>query len=215
MQWLADRLSDKQAIERITMMHGQARCQSGVLRSNRKLVEAAADCRAGNLCCIGDKIAAPQLRLDRDLPDTCCRKQDLVRWIEDRLPCLGRQFCGFAESPEKNVRVQQHAHQRPSKPAMTFAGSGASKSSGILILPFRIPSLRTRFVATRGTSLATGLPAFAITTSLPAAARSTSFDSCVLASCMLTKSRAMILIRVDLAKSSPIGEPRQDRKSVV
>src|SRR5262245_52246457 len=68
----------------------------------------------------------------------------------------------------------------------TSGGSGASKSSAIQTCPSQPPGLRGFSIRASGTSRALGDPAFAITISSPAAARSTSSDSRVFASYRLT-----------------------------
>ena len=83
-------MSDKQTVEGITMMHGQARSECAVLSPDRELIESAVDRRRRYLRGIGGEVPAPHLRLDRDLPDARCRKQDFVRGIEYRLACLAR-----------------------------------------------------------------------------------------------------------------------------
>jgi hypothetical protein len=59
-----------------------------------------------------------------------------------------------------------------------FHGIGkCSEASGTFILPAWMPSLRFRPVGPQGASLATGLPALAMTGSPPPAARLSSFEN--------------------------------------
>src|ERR1700722_5742567 len=95
-------------------------------------------------------------------------------------PRLGRQSFLISQSPNKSVGIEQDLHYQK-RSSISF-GRGSLKSSEITILPLADPNLNFLVADFTGTSLATGVPALAITTSSPMATRSSNRERCVLAS---------------------------------
>src|SRR5260370_369475 len=91
------------------------------------------------------------------------------------------EFLRSAAAPKKDVGVQQVLHDffldflarraLPSKASRISSGSGASKSSGMVIWPRKTPSLRVVSSAGMGTRRATGTPRLEMVISSPAATR--------------------------------------------
>src|SRR5262249_21724212 len=139
------------------------------------------ECGSSNLGGVERKIAAAESGLDGDLPNTGGAEQHLGVAAFDRGPRFRVKAAWPGERPQQHVRVEQHAHHRPSKTAITSSGNGASKSSGTCSFPANTPSRRLRGRSLRGPKRAKGLPALAIMISSPAAAASTKRDNWVLA----------------------------------
>src|ERR1035437_10635919 len=99
--------------------------------------------------------------------------------IQNRLGQIARR----GQIPQVNMGIQQQAHQAfPSKASSRSPGSGASKSSAILIFPFRKLGLRLGFAGLMPLSFAIGFPDLAMRISRPLLTSSTSLERCVLAS---------------------------------
>src|SRR5215211_1033817 len=122
--------------------------------------------------------------LDGDLPPTCRGEEQLVATISDDLPCLLGEPGVVGDPPQESVRIEQNPQR--SKASRTSSGSEASKSSPIITRPDALPDLRRSGFSPAGTSRATGLPAFEITTSSPSLTRSSNRERCVLASWTFT-----------------------------
>src|SRR3990172_5111772 len=136
---------------------------------------------------IDAELIAPERALDGDFPDACGAVVNLVVGVLNQRSRLAPQPAAARRRPQQQVSVNQQPHYLPpSNVRSTDAGRGLLKSSGILNFPSSSPNRRGARALVSATSLATGLPARAITTSSPASARSTSFDSPVFASWILT-----------------------------
>src|SRR4051812_11013211 len=158
----------------------------GMLGRNRELVETRLPCRADEGCEIDAELRPERFGLDRDFPDAHGREENLVVRGFDRIPRRTGQAPRLRQRPKQDVRVEQETHQRPSNAAITSSGSGASKSCGTRSFPLRRPSVRLPGALPIGTSLATGRPAFAMTTSSPSTTSSMSRERFVLAAWMFT-----------------------------
>src|SRR5207302_3247783 len=175
---LTEGLRQQQAIEGVGVVKRQGGHRGRMPRGDGQFVKAACLDRGGW-----------RLRVPLDLSEACLDGYlpDGGRRHVDRFGCRDPRARGWAQTavsaycPEKQVGVEQDLQSPPSKAARTCSGNGASKSSATLILPLRIPKRTRRFGAASRVKRATGLPPRAMMTSSPAAARSTSFESVVLA----------------------------------
>ena len=121
--------------------------------------------------------------------------RQVVRTSPKRLRacCLYRrrllgEIAGVAARPEEQLRVQQQLHGSAPKSAAIASRPMPSKSLGMRNAPSRNPNRRAAVGASTGPSVATGVPARAMTTVSPASTRARRRERCVLASWMLTVS---------------------------
>src|SRR5216684_7949385 len=123
-----------------------------------------------------------QPSLDGDFPNRSRRHVDLLGCLHH---ATNARLQGGVplDCPQEDVRIEKEAHQRPSKPASTSPGSGASKSAAILSLPFKTPNLIRCFCPLVNRVIRTsGFPLRLTTTSSPDAALSTNCAKRVFAS---------------------------------
>src|SRR6185312_8347167 len=183
-QLLELRLRHEQAVERIAVMPRQRRDVQGVTRQHRERSDRRAHHESRNVRC--RRLRQRQLaerELDRNLPRAGRRQHQLVVGRDDNRAALFREPLGCRHHPEPDVRVEQNSHD--SKASRSSGGSGASKSSPIVMRPRSEPSTRSPSGSVTGTRRATGTPARAMYTSCPSATRFRSLDNWVLASCTL------------------------------
>src|SRR5205823_4273853 len=182
---LDQRLSHQHSVERITVVGWEPSGRPRVAEIDRQGQEAASGNR--RLDRLGGAQTADRF-LDGDLPGGRRAHVHDVRGIGDRASRTAPPEPGvILAPPEEDVRVEEQVHSpRPPKASRSSFGSGASKFFATRSLPFQTPGLRGRLPGASGTSFATGLPALAITTSSPDAARSTSWERRVFASYRLT-----------------------------
>jgi hypothetical protein len=157
---------------------GDERCG---IRSDHQLDKPGLDGSAGDLRRLNHEIGAAQPRLDGDFPDACDAEQHFGGAAFDRGASLRIETMRLRQSPQKDMRIEQDAHQRPSNTSRTSSGKSASKSSGTRSLPANTPSVRFRRGPESGPNRAIGLPDFAMMISSPAAAASTKRESWVFA----------------------------------
>src|SRR5262249_22036208 len=94
---------------------------------------------------VGDVVGSPhrkrqptQARLDRDLPNARSAQPPFALTALNRATRCPAQPCVASHEPEECVRVQEESHSMYS----SMSGTGASKSSLIVILPASEPNLR-------------------------------------------------------------------------
>src|SRR5690349_5519158 len=140
------------------MVRGKACNPSGLRGTHRKPGEPALrDCRHQGVR-IGGQLANADL--DGDFPGGSGGNEHLVAR-------LGLEEAAPGDRPQEDMRIEQEPHYRPSNPASTLSGSGASKSGAILTLPFRTPNLMWRFCGTSAVIRTSGFPLRLTTTSSP------------------------------------------------
>src|SRR5258708_5802253 len=123
-----------------------------------------------------------QPRLDGDFPNRSRGHVNLLSCLHHAANARLQRGVSL-DSPKEDVRIEQKAHQRPSKPASTSSGSGASKSAAIFSLPLRTPNLIRCFSPFANRVIRTnGFPLRLTITSSPAAALSTNCENRVFAS---------------------------------
>src|ERR1700719_1049868 len=132
-------------------------------------------------------------RLDGDFPRRYGAHKDSVGFVHE-LPRFGWQ--GADRGPQRELSIEQESHlcgfSRSGPPpfsnsSRTSSGNGSSKLSAIQILPFRVPNLiGVRLSLSSGTSMATGVPDFAMMVPSPRAAASTSSENFAFASATLS-----------------------------
>src|SRR2546426_624135 len=112
--------------------------------------------------------------LDRELPGGCGAYEHCCLSRPDLMTSFLSEPAIAHEPPEDDVRVEEEAPAQGRSPRKAAASSGgsSSKSSRMWILPFNLPGRRGPELSSR-TSFAIGRPPLAMTTSSPAAARST------------------------------------------
>src|SRR6478735_6324196 len=178
-QRLGKGLRQKQSIERVGVVQRQLGHRCCVTRRNGQLTKAAVI--DGSREDLGIPFNLAQLRLDRDFPNGG------GRYIHRFCACQiraggGLELTAASHRPDEHMGIDEQTHQRPSNCANTSSGNGRSKSLPTFTLPLSTPKRILRGGVTRLVSRATGFPPRAMITSFPAAACSTSLDSCVLAS---------------------------------
>src|SRR5664280_1385985 len=170
------------------MMGWQSCHLDGGGRAHRQFRKAAFDSRCQDLVRRNLKIIPPQSRFDGDFPNADGAKHNvIIRALDGGAQRIAKSL-RRSKRPEQDMSIQQQAHYRPSNSSKMSEGKGASKFSGIDRRPTRSPRRRSLrpVPAVNGTSLARGVPAFAMMISSPAAASSTKRDKWVLAAWMLT-----------------------------
>src|SRR5579863_351193 len=132
------------------------------------------------------KAGAPEPRLDRDLPQAHGAEHEIVVQVLDQRPRRVRKSFRLDRAPNQKVRVEEQLHSSPLNSASISSCAIVSKSSGTVNAPRMKPRRLGAAGASIGTTLTSGLPALAMMNGSPFAAASTSRDSCVLASWILT-----------------------------
>src|SRR5262249_18387075 len=152
-----------------------------------------------------------QGHLDRDLPPAHSADPHDVG-DRNRLARRSLQPSIVALPPQHHVGVEQQLHSSGLlKARRIFAGSGASKFAAIQILPLPRPG-GGRAAGGGGRGRGGGLPFLVMMISAPAAAWSTSADSCVLASYRLKVSS----MNATIPSSHSIGQVGQlSRRPVI
>src|SRR4051794_7791240 len=105
---------------------------------DRERLEWLARQDVGEVC---GKIELADRLLDPDLPDARGAERDQVLGSRDHLAARLGEFGIVGEPPEEGMRVEQDPHGSIPNAAAMSAGN-SSKSSWILIRPFRAPGVR-------------------------------------------------------------------------
>ena len=132
------RLGDDQSVERIAVMKRELLYSRGDWPINGEDLQPS-------LHLLGDVVGrprrkhqSPQARLDCHLPDTRSAQPPFAVTGLNRATRCPAQPCVASHEPEKRVSVQEESHSLYS----SIPGTGASKSSLIIILPASDPNLR-------------------------------------------------------------------------
>src|SRR3954468_122140 len=175
-------LCDQKAVERIAVVHRQRSHPIGMSGGDRQEVDAGP---FQLLKQVRRSFELAEAALDRDLPDDDRTDHNPVAFGGDRLPCpLADLVRVPGHPPEDDVSVEQEVQGCMPRDSARSSGS-SSKSSAIFTFPRQAPAREEKPSPCRsGTSRAAGSPRRVMTISSPACARSTNFDSWVLASCI-------------------------------
>src|SRR5581483_1936795 len=172
---LGQRLGHQHAVERVAVMRRQPARRFGVLERDRQRFEPLVDDGGGQTV---RHVELAERHLDRRFPDRGGADRHEFGAVGD--PFHDRLVePGTRQPPQHDTGVEEETHE-PSKAAMTVSGV-ASKSDATRTRPFHRPGVRRPGASASGPSRATGRPARPMITSSPAATRSSSRDSCVLA----------------------------------
>src|SRR5690606_39050673 len=156
------------------------------------------------------EIRPPQVGLDRHLPQAGSAEQQGVAGVFQKGARLFREPLWLGGRPEQEEGIEQVLHAGMPNSAAISSSPMRSKSSGTDKAPCRNPSRWTSPAsgAPMRITFTIGLPALAMTTVSPAAARSTRRERWVLASWMLTvdmaglwfglSSSSLVLLRLQL-----------------
>src|SRR6185312_5077347 len=188
-------LRHQHAIERVLVNARQVRQGGRVSAGRRDLAIAVVEQVPAKLADVNLEVRSPESRLDGGLPQAHGAEGEIVVQILDQRARRARKPFGLDRAPDENVGVEEKPHSSPLNIASISSCPIVSKSSGTVKAPRMKPSRFGAAGASIGTTLTSGLPALAMMKGSPFAAASTSRESCVLASWILT-------VRIELSPPS-------------
>src|SRR5258708_30183462 len=186
---LGERLGNNHPVKRIPVMRRQFTCTQGVFLGDIERLNAPQPLRVGNVFRRRlRKRERAEGELDCDFPCACCRQIQLRGCSRQHLLCHGVESLLGGHAPKEHARVEQVLHAfflaflarfffRPSNRSSKSSGKGASKSSGTVSCPRRIPRTRGDFSSRTGTTPTTRTPPLPMALSSPPATRPTSLDN--------------------------------------
>src|SRR5690606_15787736 len=183
---LGEGLGEQQPVERILVQGRQGVDAHRVLTADGQLGVAVVQQATAQEARLDPEIVTPERALDGYFPEARGAEEQLVARVFQELACSRGEPLGLAGRPEQGLGIEQELHSPVPNRRPISASPITSKSSGTASSPARKPRRCGAGGASSAVTRASGSPALAITTDSPLSARSINFESCVLASWMLT-----------------------------